>query len=315
MSVHISERSTAAEEDGRPAVPPLAVIVIAYQSRDLLADCLDSIRAHAVLDGEPAEVHVVDNASADGTVEMVREHYPEVLVHRLGRNHGFSAANNVALRQVRSPWVLLLNPDASLREGTVPALVELLEERPRIGMVGCRLVKPDGTLDHAAKRSFPTFAGALGHFLGIGRSDVAPRALRQYRAPSREGAGPVDALNGAFMLIRRAALDQVGLFDEGYWMYGEDLDLCYRFAQAGWSVWYEPSVSALHVKAGTTGRRRPFRQNRAFHYAMLRFYRKFYAPRYPVVVNAVIYAAIALKFAGSALAGGVSAQLAKRRPD
>jgi len=313
VEADVSTQHESAEEAERGSPPPLAVVVIAYESRQMLGECLDSIRAYGALGGRPAEIHVVDNASADGTVEMVRQRYPDVIVHRLPRNLGFSTGNNVALRLVRSPWVLLLNPDAAIQEDTIPTLVDLMERRPEIGMVGCKLVKPDGTLDHAAKRSFPTFLGAIGHFLRVGRSDVAPRALRQYRAPLREGAGPVDAVNGAFMLIRREALDEVGHFDEGYWMYGEDLDLCYRFAQAGWSVWYEPSVAAMHIKAGTTGRHRPFRQNRAFHEAMVRFYRKFYAPRYPAPLNALVYAGIGVKFASSVVTNAVSRRLERRR--
>src|SRR4029077_10494994 len=112
------------------------------------------------------------------------------------------------------------------------------EARPRVGLCGCRLEREDGSFDHAARRSFPTVLGALGHFTGAGRSDRAPGALAQYRAPEVV-SGEVDAVNGAFMLMRRAALDEVGLFDEGYWMYMEDLDLCYRLHEAGWVTWYE----------------------------------------------------------------------------
>jgi GT2 family glycosyltransferase len=116
----------------------------------------------------------------------------------------------------------------------------------------------------------------------------------------------VDAINGAFMLIRRRALDEVGLFDEGYWMYMEDLDLCYRFAQAGWRVWYEPSVAVLHTKGGTTGRRRTVRLNYAFHYGMFRFYRKFYARTRSPLVNAVVYAGIAAKLGISVVRGAAA---------
>jgi GT2 family glycosyltransferase len=134
--------------------------------------------------------------------------------------------------------------------------------------------------------------------LAVGRGEKAPRLLAQYRAPGVE-RGPVDAVNGAFMLIRRRALDEVGLFDEGYWMYMEDLDLCYRFAQAGWTTWYEPSVTVLHVKHGTSGPIRSPRLTYAFHYGMARFYRKHYAPSRPAVMNGAVYAGIAAKLAVS----------------
>ena len=150
-----------------------------------------------------------------------------------------------------------------------------MEEHPEIGIAGPRLERPDGTFDHASRRSFPTLLGALGHFSGIGRR-LERGPLAQYRAPEVE-RGPVDAVNGAFMLIRRAALEQVGLFDEGYWMYMEDLDLCYRLREAGWLTWYEPTSVALHVKGGSAGRRSP-RLVHAFHDGMSRFYDKHYAP-------------------------------------
>ena len=172
-----------------------------------------------------------------------------------------------------------------------------MDAHPEVGICGCRLELEDGTFDHAAKRSFPTPLGALGHFTGLGRRRGARGRSPQYRAPEVEG-GPVDAVNGAFMLMRRAALDEVGLFDEGYWMYMEDLDLCYRFAQAGWITWYEPSVdgrsTSRPARAARTAR---LRLNYAFHYGMYRFYRKHYAPARPALVNLAVYAGIAAKLA------------------
>ncbi|MGH2991704.1 MAG: glycosyltransferase family 2 protein, partial [Solirubrobacterales bacterium] len=140
-------------------------------------------------------------------------------------------------------------------------------------------------------------------FTGVGRRRDAG-ALSAYRAPGVE-AGPVDAVNGAFMLIRRAALDEVGLFDDGYWMYMEDLDLSYRFARAGWVTWYEPGATVIHVKAGTTGAVRGPRLNAAFHYGMFRFYRKHYAPTRNPLANAAIYCGIGVKLVLSLLRNAV----------
>jgi GT2 family glycosyltransferase len=222
----------------------LDIVVVSYQCRDLLRTCLTSIDAYA-----PAgtRTFVVDNASSDGTVEMIRNEFPEVEVIVSDRNLGFSAANNLAIRRGRGQFVLALNPDTRLTPGALDHLVELMERDPGIGICGCRLELEDGTFDHASKRSFPTVLGALGHFTGIGRRAGARDTFAQYRAPGVE-AGPVDAVNGAFMMMRRRALDEVGLFDEGFWMYMEDLDLCYRFAQARWTTWYEPTVSVVHIK-------------------------------------------------------------------
>jgi N-acetylglucosaminyl-diphospho-decaprenol L-rhamnosyltransferase len=209
--------------------------------------------------------------------------------------------------------VLVLNPDTRITPGALDALLELMERRPEVGICGPRLEQEDGTFDHASARSFPTPLGALGHFTGLGRREDAPGALAQYRAPEGE-AGPVDAVNGAFMLIRRSALERVGLFDEGYWMYMEDLDLCYRFAEAGSVTWYEPSVTVVHVKAGTSGRHRNLRLTYAFHYGMFRFYRAHYAARRSPLLNAAVYTGIAAKLVVSAVRSSVARGLARLRP-
>jgi len=243
-------------------------------------------------------VLVVDNDSRDGTIEMLRE-FPEVELIEARRNLGLAAATNVAIKRSGGQYFLALNPDTRMYPGVLDRLLGLMDENPSIGISGCRLELEDGTFDHAAKRAFPTPLGALAHFTGVGRRPGAAAALAQYRAPEIE-RGPVDAVNGAFMLIRRRAVEEVGLFDEGYWLYMEDLDLCYRFATAGWITWYEPSVVVTHVKGGTSGRNRTLRVNHAFHHGMYRFYRQYYAASHSPTFNLAIYAAIAAKFAASA---------------
>jgi GT2 family glycosyltransferase len=172
----------------------------------------------------------------------------------------------------------------------------VLDEHPEVAIAGPTLLRPDGSLDHASKRSFPTPLSALGHFTGFGRRSDASGRLAAYRAPDVE-AGPVDAVNGAFMLMRREPFEQLGGFDEGYWMYMEDLDLSYRLAQAGWLSWYEPGATVVHVKGGTVGGERPPRLNWAFHRGMYRFYRRHYAPERSRAMNATVYVGIAVKLA------------------
>jgi N-acetylglucosaminyl-diphospho-decaprenol L-rhamnosyltransferase len=272
----------------------LDVAIVAYRSREMLRDCLTSLRAYTP---PRTRVIVVDNESGDGTIEMVRSEFRDVDLLPAGRNLGFAAAINRAIRLGTAPYVLALNPDTRVHAGVLDRLLDLMEENPEVGICGCRLELEDGQFDHAARRSFPTPLSALAHFSGIGKR-VDSGALAGYRAPDVV-EGPVDAVNGAFMLMRRAALDQVGLFDEGFWMYMEDLDLCYRFARAGWVTWYEPTVAITHIKAGTSGRRRGLRLNYAFHYGMYRFYRKHYAPRRSRAVNGAIYLGIGGKLAVS----------------
>jgi N-acetylglucosaminyl-diphospho-decaprenol L-rhamnosyltransferase len=290
-------------------VPDLDVVIVsATGSQDVLRACLASLRDHPPATGA-MEVHVVDNASTDGTATMVRREFPDVNLHALGYNSGFSVANNIVLRRSQAPFALILNPDTEVYAGALDHMLAVMTERPDIGMSSCRLALPNGTFDHAAKRSFPTPVGALAHFVGVGRRNRAPKWLAQYRAPTlgEFEAGEVDAVNGAFMLVRHEALQHVGLFDEAYWLYMEDLDWCFRFRQAGWKVWYDGAVTVMHVKGGTSmrNRHRALRPTIAFHRSMGRFYRKFYAG-HNGVVDWTIYAAILGKLAIAATRSAVA---------
>jgi len=234
-------------------------------------------------------VWVVDNGSRDGTPEFVRHAFPGVRVFGLSENRGFSAANNVALRETRSDHILLLNPDTEIWPEVLDQMVAFLCEHPRAAIAGCRLVRRDGSFDHAAKRSFPTVSSALRYFRpGSGRSG--------YLAPDtpEEGVGPVDAVNGAFALVRKTAMDEVGLLDEGYWLYAEDLDWCYRFKQAGWEVLYNGRVTTLHLKGAIAGTPRRLRHNWAFHSSMGRFYRKHYSGG-SARLDGLVYAGVVAK--------------------
>jgi N-acetylglucosaminyl-diphospho-decaprenol L-rhamnosyltransferase len=288
----------------------LDIVIVSYRCRTLLRDCLRSLSAFPPAGG--ARVWVVDNASKDGTPAMVREEFPEVELIAPDENLGFSKANNLAIRRGSAPYVLALNPDTVVTEGALDQMLELMEQKPEVGISGCRLELPDGSFDHAARRSFPTPLGALAYFTRIGRWKKAPARLAQYRAPEVE-SGPVDAVNGAFMLMRRKALEAVGLFDEGYWMYMEDLDLCYRFAQAGWITWYDPAVKVIHIKAGTSGKNRKPRVNYAFHYGMYRFYRKHYAKSDNVLLRGAVYTGIAAKLGVSVTRSAINRHLLMRR--
>ncbi len=277
----------------------LEVVVVSHGAEELLRRCLRSLEEHPARGGE-MRVTVVDSGSPDATPEMVEREFPGVRLIRRG-NIGFSAANNLALRDSDADAMLLLNPDAEVYAGTLDAALARLRSEERIGMVGVKLVTESGELDHACKRSFPTPLSALAHFTGVGRDDGSSAALSQYRAThlGDDEPGEVNAVNGAFMLVRAEAVREVGLLDEGYWLYMEDLDWCRRFWDAGWKVFYEPAGVALHVKGGSSGARRAPRQEIAFHRGMARFYRRFDAPEHNPLLNAAVYAGIGAKLATS----------------
>jgi GT2 family glycosyltransferase len=256
------------------ARPPLSVIIVSYRCKDLVLDCLASLDADP--DTADTEILLLDNASRDGTVDAVRAAHPRVSVTELTDNVGFARANNLGLRAARGQDVLLLNPDTVVPVGTLDACLRALRDAPSVGMLGCKLVQPDGRLDHACKRGFPTPASALWHFMGLSRALPSSPRFAAYTAghidPDR--VSPVDAINGAFMLIRREALDDVGPLDERFWMYGEDLDWCRRFWDHGWQVLYWPGATVVHVKGGSATKSRGWRANKAFHEAMWLFYAK-----------------------------------------
>ncbi len=285
--------------------PDLEVVIVSHGAEELLWRCLRSLEEHPA--GGEMRVTVVDSGSPDPTPDMVARQFPSVRLLRRG-NIGFSAANNLVLRESEAAAVLLLNPDTEVYAGTLDTALARLRSEPRIGMVGCKLVTESGELDHACKRSFPTPLSALAHFTGVGRSGEASGALSQYRAThlGDDEPGEVDAVNGAFMLCRAEAVREVGLLDEGYWLYMEDLDWCHRFWDAGWRVFYEPAGVALHVKGGSSAGRRAPRQEIAFHRGMGRFYRRFDAPEHNPLLNAAVYAGVGAKLAVSLARTAVS---------
>ena len=287
----------------------LDVVIVAYRSRELLRRCLDSLRAHPP--SRALSIVVVDNASGDGTAQMVTSEYPEIELIASPQNLGFAAATNLGARRGEAHYLLALNPDTAVTAGALDTVIATLEAHPDVGVVGPRLVREDGSLDHAAKRSFPTPLSALGHFSGLGRRAGARGRLAAYRAPETE-LGPVDAVNGAFMLMRRELFERLGGFDEGYWMYMEDLDLSYRMARTGMLSWYEPGASVLHTKGGTAGERSP-RLVWHFHRGMYRFYRHHYAGERSVALNALVYAGIAVKLAGALVQSTLRRSLARLR--
>lgn len=279
----------------------LPVVVVTAGGVEVLRDCLNSLEQQP--SGIALEVTVVDNATTDGTAGMLRAEFPGLRVLRLERRTSFSAANNIALRTCGgAPAVLLLNPDTIVAPGALQRACATLDAQQRAAVIGVRLVRRDGSFDHAAKRSFPTPLSAVGHFIGSRPRRRLPRALGAYCAPELDerAAGEVDAVNGAFMLVRQAAMEDVGLLDEGYHLYGEDLDWCYRFKRAGWNVWYDGTIDVVHLKGSSSvvergaARHRPLRTNLAFHHAMGRYYRKHHGGQHPVR-DVLIYAALAIK--------------------
>lgn len=293
--------------------PDVSVVIVNYNVREFLEQALRSVdRARA---GLTVETIVVDNDSADGSVAMVRERFPHVVCIANERNEGFGAANNRALRLARGRYVLILNPDTILREDTLETLVRFMDERPDAGAAGCQILNPDGSFAPESRRAFPTPDVAFFRMTGLSRLFPRSRVFGRYNLTylPRDLEAQVDALSGSCMFVRRAALldtgspgpgRPAGLFDEDFFMYGEDLDLCWRIKQSGWTIWYTPDTTIIHYKGEST-KKGEFRYVRLFYGAMLLFTRKHIRSRYSGLFTALLHAAILVRAAGSVVASGL----------
>lgn len=251
----------------------LSVIMVNYNVRDFLHHALDSLQK--ALKGIRAEIIVVDNASDDGSVQMVRQRFPSVLLLPNKSNLGFAKANNIALKRARGKYLLLINPDTVVQEDTPKVMLQFFEENPDVGMAGCKILNPDGSFQLACRRSFPTPWVAFTKMAGLGALFPKSRLFGRYNLTylSPDETYEIDAISGSFMMLRREVYQQVGGLDEEFFMYGEDLDWCFRIQQAGWKIYYVPSTKIIHYKGEST-KRSNLNEIRTFYEAMHLFVRK-----------------------------------------
>ena len=259
----------------------LSIVIVSYNVSGYLQQCLDSVMT--ALEGIEGEVFVVDNASSDDSVEMVRSRYSQVRLIESGENLGFSRANNVAIRQASGEYVLLLNPDTEVAEDTLRGVLDFMDAHPKAGGAGVKMHNTDGTLAPESRRALPTPWVSCLKMLGFTK--------RYYMSHlSWDEPGQIEVISGAFCMLRHAALDEIGLLDETFFMYGEDIDLSYRLTKAGWENWYLP-FSIVHHKGKST-QKSDYRYVHIFYQAMLIFFRKHYGHLsffYTFPVKAAIY--------------------------
>ena len=244
----------------------LSVIIVSYNVRQYLTACLDSVAI--ALEGIESQVFVVDNNSTDDSVEVVRRDYPWVHLINNIENLGFSKANNMAIRKSKAQYVLLLNPDTKVEPETLRGVVDFMDSHPEAGAVGVRMHNADGTLAPESRRAVPTPLVAARKMLGLSK--------RYYMSHlSWDEPSQIQVVSGAFMMLRRKAIDEVGMLDEDFFMYGEDIDLSYRLLKGGWQNWYVP-FDIVHYKGQST-QKSDFRYVHVFYQAMLIFFRKHYS--------------------------------------
>jgi len=275
---------------------PVSVIIINHNAGDILIQCV----THAT--NQALQTIVIDNASSDASLEKLKAVFSDsknLIIHSAGTNQGFAAGCNMGYRLADQPYILFLNPDCILAGHTLSRLINTLESDPSIGMAGGRITNPDGTEQGGARRDIPTPWRAFVRATGLYRLEkfwptVFPD-FHLHKKPLPDHPIEVEATSGAMMLVRREALDDVGGWDEGYFLHCEDLDLCMRLRQKGWKIVFAPDAGALHYQ-GICSKARPVFVAWHKHKGMIRFYRKFFDKQYSGVLMRLVTCGVWFRF-------------------
>ncbi len=294
-------------------MPDVSVCIVNWNTSDHLRACLRSLQDHA--GAMDVEVLVVDNASADGSAEMVREEYPEVRLFALDENTGYAAGNNLALREASGKYHLLLNPDIVIKPGSVETLAGFLDERPAAAAAAPRLWHRDGSVQLSC-RSFPDPDVIFCEALGLSRLFPKSKRFGKYRMSwwGYDDTRTVDQPMASALMVRQEALAQIGTFDEDLPIFFNDVDLCRRLWDAGWEIWFTPEAEMLHEGGASTRqvRRQMIRES---HRSMIDYYRKHYRGEIcPLVYAAVVttlHVGLYARLAAAALAGIIHQRVAR----
>lgn len=286
----------------------ISIIIVSYNTKSFLLKCLESIDRN-----KPKkysyEVIVVDNNSKDDSGEMVKKDFLDIRLIENKENLGFSKANNIGVAQSKGRYVLFLNSDTEIEEDTIDTMVTFMDLHKDAGAATCAVLMPNGKIDDASHRGFPTPWNAFCYFSGLSKLIPYSMEFNGYNLAWKDldKIHTIDALAGAFMIVRREVGNQVSWWDEDYFFYGEDLDFCYMLRQKGWKVYYVPTTKILHYKGvsggikgvsqevTTASQETKKRATLARFNAMRIFYKKHYSPIYPSLVTWVVMNAIAIK--------------------
>lgn len=285
----------------------LSIIIVNFNSGEYLYKCLNSLnRLKKEVD---FDIWVVDNNSTDKSLSSAKKNFPpagrqgpKVKYIENYKNIGFGKANNVAISKITSEYILFLNPDSMVPAGTLKYMVNFLENNTDVGAASCKVEKKDGSLDWASHRSFPSPFVAFQYFI-LKDDRVYHLKGRDFNIPHE-----VDVIVGAFFLVRKKVLDEVGGFDKDFFMFGEDIDLCFRIKEAGYKIMYVPEVKVLHFKGVSTGLKKHSQEitkasietkKRSiddFYHSMKIFYEKHYRDKYPFFINWLVFLGIHIKW-------------------
>lgn len=270
----------------------LSVIIVSYKVKFYLEQCLLAVKKATA--GIESEIYVVDNHSNDGSVEFIAERFPDINLISSNHNNGFSHANNIAIRQCSGEYVLLLNPDTIVGERSIKEVLKFMDAHPKAGGVGVKMLNADGSCAKESRRGVPTVATSFYKMTGLCACYPHSQRFAHYymgHLPWDKSA-QIEIISGAFCMLRHSALDKIGLLDEDFFMYGEDVDLSYRLLKGGYENWYVP-VEILHYK-GESAHKSSFRYVHVFYNAMLIFFRKHYGNK-AAIISLPIKAAVVVK--------------------
>ncbi|MBP9100755.1 MAG: glycosyltransferase family 2 protein [Nitrosomonas sp.] len=283
------------------SLQPISIVIVNHNAGALLARCVNTALEQA------REVIIVDNASEDRSMEQLAHCFPDenrLNLIATSRNLGFAAGCNTGLAASTQPYILFLNPDCILQENSLQRMMQVMASDPRIGMIGGYLVNPDGSEQGGGRRAIPTPWRAFVRAFGLHRLEKYwPRLFFDFhldKQPLPQTPIEVGAISGALMLVKRRAIDDVGSWDEQYFLHCEDLDWCIRFKQKNWKIVFVPDAPVVHFQ-GTCSRARPYFVAWHKHKGMLRFYRKFFHQQYPGILMGLITLSVWLRFSATVL--------------
>lgn len=277
----------------------LSIIIVNYNTYLLTKQTIESIIKTEHLFSY--EIILVDNASSDESIEMLQIDFKNLILEKKMKvfinnsNLGFAKANNIGIRNSQGKYILLLNSDTVIKENCLEYCLSQMEKDNAIGALGCKVVLSNGNLDHACKRGFPTPKASLYYLLKLHKKN--PIKYGQYDALhlDENKIGEVDCLTGAFMLMPKSVVLQVNSLDEDFFMYGEDIDLCYKIKEAGYRILYYPKAEIIHYKGGSSKKKRT-KVIYDFHNAMWIFYKKHYTKKYNFLITSLVYIGIWSKY-------------------
>lgn len=284
-------------ERSRMSSIDVSVIILNFNTLTLTKLCLESLQ-RSKLGAYTMEIIVCDNASTDGTLEMVKKEFPDVLCIQNGGNVGFAAGNNPGIKRAKGRYVVLLNSDTEVAPNVMKSMITFMDTHPQAGASTCKLLLMDGTMDPACHRGFPTPWSSFTYFMKLEKLFPTSQLFGQYHQGYKDLTTPheVDSISGAFFMVRHEILKEVGLLDEDYFMYAEDIDWAYRIKKSGWQIWFTPRATVLHKKK-QSGRSHANRERRMktqtffITYNKL-FYTKHYESVYPRWVTWLVYATL-----------------------